>query len=138
MIEFPSEEWINEFCRRINQNEEYREKGSEWGVDFNGDFVFVIEPDDGLDEHEYFFIGFEGGECTGARKLDDPDEVEYGFKYIGEYSNWKKLVEGAVGPIDGLMTGKFGLEGDMSKVLEFNESAQIIIEEVEAIDVEYR
>lgn len=41
-IDFPSEEWIEEWHDRINDNEEYAEQGSDWGVGWNGDFVFEI------------------------------------------------------------------------------------------------
>lgn len=137
-VTFPSENWIEEFCKKTNENEHYRELADDWGVDFDGDFVFVVEPDDGLSEPHYFFVGLEGGRCTGAYAIDSPDDEPHGFTFRGPYSHWKDLVQAEVGAIDGIMTGKFGLDGEMSTVLEYNEAAQELVESVSEIDTEFR
>ena len=101
---FPSEKWIAEWRERLNDNEEYAEKGQGWGAEFNGDFVFHVRADDRLPDDHYFFIGLEDGTCTEARGVDDPDEVDAGFVYRGDYSDWVALNRGDIGPIDGMMS----------------------------------
>ena len=135
---FPSEEWIAEWRERLNDDEEYAEKGQGWGAEFNGDFVFHIRADDRLPDDHYFFIGLEDGTCTEARRIDDPDEVDAGFVYRGDYSDWVALNRGDVGPIDGMMSGVFDIEGDMQKVLRYSEAAVAMSETGRELDTDYQ
>jgi len=135
---FPSEEWIVEWRERLNDNDEYAEKGQGWGTEFNGDFVFHIRADDRLPEDHYFFIGLDDGTCTEAREIDDPDEVDAGFVYRGDYADWVALNQGDIGPIDGMMSGVFDIEGDMQKVLQYSEAAVVMSETGRELDTDYR
>jgi putative sterol carrier protein len=137
-IPFPSEEWIREWRRRLNDNDEYAETGQGWGVGFNGDFLFHVRADDRLPKDHYFFIGLEDGECTEARAVDDPGEVEAGFTYRGDFSDWVALNTGEIGPIDGMMSGVFDIEGDMQKVLQYSEAAVNMTETGREIDTDYQ
>jgi putative sterol carrier protein len=136
-IPFPSEEWIVEWREQLNDNDEYAEKGQGWGVGFNGDFVFHIRADDRLPEDRYFFIALDDGTCTEAREIDSPDEVDAGFVYRGDYADWVALNQGDIGPIDGMMSGVFDIEGDMQKVLQYSEAAVAMSETGQRIDTEY-
>lgn len=136
-IDFPSEDWIEEWRDRLNDDEDYAEQGADWGVGWNGDFVFTIEADDELDETHYYFVGLEGGECTDAYEIEGPDEVQAGFEMRGPYGNWKQLSRGEIGAIDGLMSGKFELNGDMQKVMQYSDAAVTMVESAASIDTEY-
>jgi putative sterol carrier protein len=122
-LDFPSEEWMKEYKERVDASESYAETGAGWGVDFNGDFLYVIEADDRLPETRYFFIGLEDGAATEAMEVDDPDEVDAGFVLRGAYSDWIDLNNGDIGAVDGMMSGVFELEGDMQKVMQYTEAA---------------
>ena len=137
-IPFPSEEWIAEWRERLNDDEEYAEKGQGWGAEFNGDFVFHVRADDRLPDDHYFFIGLKDGTCTEARGIDDPDEVDPGFVYRGDYSDWVALNQGDIGPIDGMMSGVFDIEGDMQKVLQYSEAAVVMSETGRELDTDYQ
>jgi putative sterol carrier protein len=39
---FPSREWLDEYQAALNNNETYQEASEDWGVDFEGDFIFEI------------------------------------------------------------------------------------------------
>jgi len=137
VIPYPSEEWIQEYQVRLNENEEYSEKGAGWGVGFNGDFIFHMQADDRLPEDRYFFVGLEDGEVYGCREVDSPDEVDAGFVLRGDYSDWVDLTEGDVGAIDGMMSGIFEIEGDMQKVLQYSEASVVVTEVSTSIDSEF-
>ena len=136
--EFPSDEWIQAWRERLNDNEEYAEKGQGWGVGFNGDFVFHVQADDRLPEDRYFYVGLKDGECTEAREIDDPDAVDAGFAYRGDYADWVALNDGDIGPIDGMMSGVFDIEGDMQKVLQYSEAAVTMTETGRGLDTDYQ
>ena len=67
---------IREYGELLDENEAYDEAGADWGVGFDGDFLFVVEPDDA-----------EDGDCTAAYEVSDPDDEEYGFVFRGPYTN---------------------------------------------------
>lgn len=137
-VEYPSEEWIQEYQTRLNENEEYRDASEGWGVGFNGDFIFHLQSDDSLPEDQYYFVGLENGEVYGCRRIDDPEDVEYGFVIRGEYEDWKKLNEGEIGAIDGMMSGVFEIEGDMQKVLQYSDASVVMTETSHEIETEYK
>jgi len=146
MVWFPSKEWLEEYCKMLNQSKEYKEAGKGWGVGWNGDFIFQIEniPVDKISVGDlpadlakqlkeyvingtsYSYIQLKDGECKGTRLLKDPKEVEVGFIMKGPYENWKKLTKGEIDPIRGLLTRKFKLEGSMAQVMRYTRAASIM------------
>lgn len=40
---FPSEEWLERYRENLNANERYAADSEGWGVDFDGDFLFVVQ-----------------------------------------------------------------------------------------------
>jgi putative sterol carrier protein len=160
-IYFPSQDWFAVYKRRINESEAYAEQGADWGVDFNGDFVFEMRgmPVDELDidampaalqdEMEtyvneedgtyvgYSFVGLEGGECTEAQLVESPDEVDAGFVLTADNETWKDLMRGDVGVVDGMMSGQFDIEGDMQKVMQYSQAAVTLTEIASNIDAEF-
>lgn len=40
---FPTEEWLKEYQRRLNDDEKFTRAAKGWGVDFNGDYIFEIQ-----------------------------------------------------------------------------------------------
>ena len=139
-VSFPSqgEQWISEYGDLLDESDTYTQHGSGWGVGFNGDFLFVVEPDGSYDgEPVYFFLGLEDGSCTDAFAVDDPDDVDCGFVFRGSYENWVKLFSGELGPVDGMMSGAFEIEGDMQKVLQYSQAAVTMTETGREIDTEF-
>lgn len=146
MVYFSTKEWMNEYGKLINESDEYAEAGEGWGVDYNGDFVFIVEdfPIDDIsiedlpeniqeqvdeyvsDNIVYFYLGLKDGECTGTEVLESPDGKEHGFELSGSYENWKKLVKGELDVVEGMMGGDFELEGDMSKQMKYTKAANIL------------
>ncbi len=155
---FPSDQWLDEYRERLNDDDEYSEYASGWGVDFNGDFVFVVEelPVDEIDidalpgdiqdlleeyvdseNRGYAFIGLTDGNCTDARLVKNPDDVTHGFRLIATYNQWKELINGKIKPTEGLMSGALELEGDMQKVMQYTQGAERLAEVASEIDTEY-
>jgi putative sterol carrier protein len=146
-VDFPSDEWIDEWKEQLNDNDSYAEQADDWGVGWNGDFIFTIEVDEeakdefpelvGDNDKVHYFIGLEGGECTEAYQVDDLDEVDYGFEIIGPYENWKALAQGEIGAIDSLMSGQFELNGDMQRVMQYSDGAVEMVETATDIETNF-
>ena len=157
MVFYPSKEWLEEYCRMLNQSKEYKEAGKGWGVGWNGDFIFQIEniPIDKisvenlpanlakeLKEHvingtSYSFIQLKDGECKGVRPLKDAKEVEAGFIMKGPYENWKRLTKGEIDATRALLTRQFKLEGNMAKVMQYTRAATTMTKISSSIKTEF-
>ena len=154
---FPSEAWFQKYGERINASDEYRESAADWGVGFNGDFLFVMtdvpvasvyddlpeelagEMDTYIEEGTgYGLLGLEAGECTCAELVtpDAPAVEEAGFVMTASYDVWSQVVNGDMGAVDGLMTGQFDLDGDMQKVMTYSEAATLLTDLSAEIDAE--
>jgi len=136
----PSEadQWITEYQNRLNESEEYTDAGAGWGVGFNGDFLFHIQPDSSYDgEPVYLVIGVKNGSCDNAYVTDDPDGEDWGFAFRGGAANWKRLINGGLDPVEGMMDGTFDLDGDMQKVMQYSQAAVVMTELASDIDTEF-
>lgn len=157
MVLFPTPAWMEEFAKMLNESKEMAEAGKGWGVDFNGNFLFVIQniPLEKIDEGKlpedlktlirdyvkegtaYAYAELKDGKCLATRVLKDLSEATVGFKLSGAYENWKATAKGEVDPVRAIMTGKFKFEGDMSKVLRYMKATQIMTKMVSDIKTEY-
>jgi len=123
LFKFPSPEWIKEFHKILNENKAYQEAAKNW----EGDFLFIITPDEGLDREYVYYMDLWHGKCREASLLKSRDEKKAAFVYEGPYSNWKKLLQGKIDPIKGLLTSKFRLKGDMAKVMRATKAAKELV-----------
>lgn len=157
MVLYPSKEWLEEYCKMLNQSKEYKEAGKGWGVGWNGDFIFQIEniPIDKISVEDlpadlakelkeyvingtsYSYVQLKDGECKGVGLLKDPKEVEVGFIQKGPYENWKKLTKGELDPTRALLARKFKLEGDMAKVMRYARAANLMTKISSSIKTEF-
>jgi putative sterol carrier protein len=139
-IKLPSEadEWIAAWAEKLTESEEYSDVGEGWGVGFDGSFLFHIRPDDTYDGDDlYLYVDLEDGVASDPRVLDDEGEVGWGFAYRGDYGAWKALIHREIGAIDGLMDGKFDLDGDMQKVLQYSNAAVVMTEKAAEVDTDF-
>lgn len=134
---YPSDEWCEAWKAAINDSEAVREAGKDWGVDFNGNFVFEITPGAGLDETTYVYLEAQGGKCTDARIIDDPSEVDAGFFCTGPYEDFKQVVKGEKDFIEGVVRGTFKLSGDMAKIMRHARYVRAVADSISTFEAEY-
>jgi len=131
MITFPSEEWIQKFKEELNKNKDYEEVAKDW----EGDFLFVITPDDGLDREFVFYVDLWHGKCRDAALLNEEKDAAFVFK--GPYSNWKQVIRKELDPIRGLIRGLFILDGDSKVIINEIKSAQELVNTASKISVDF-
>ena len=122
-IKIISDEWIKEVSRQLNESKDYERAAKDW----EGDFIFVIEPDEPGQNQTYFFLGLYHGKSPDAAILASEDERKADFKIRAPYGTWRKVIEGKLDPIQGLMTGKLKLEGNLMKIMRYPRAAKEII-----------
>jgi len=131
MVKFPSDEWIKKFKDELNKNEDYKEAAKDW----EGDFLFVISPDEELKKEVIFYVDLWHGECRNAFMVNDEQKAAFIFK--GPYSNWKKVINKELDPLRGLIRGMFTIEGDSKLILDQVKAAQELVNTASKIPVDF-
>lgn len=120
---FPSNEWIRALSDQLNETESYQRSAKDW----EGDFVFVIEPDDTYPGTDYLLLELYHGKSPGAELLDPENLPDTEYTINAPYTTWRKVIDGKLDPIQGMMTGQLKLQGDLMKVMRYPKAAQEIV-----------
>jgi putative sterol carrier protein len=123
-LKFPSDEWIKELSTRLNASESYERSARDW----EGDFIFVVEPDEAYRDTAYLFLGLLHGKSPDAAVLASQDERESEFVIHAPFSTWRRVIEGKLDPIQGMMTRQLKLQGNMMKVMRYPKAAKEIVD----------
>jgi len=124
LVKFLTGEWATAYCKALNSSAAYKTAGKGW----KGDFIFIAEREDGTVTR--LWIDLFDGNCRGTAELKKDDKKDAAFVMSGPYANWKLVAQKKLDPIQGLMTGKFKLKGDMAMVMRYTKAA---VEMVNAI-----
>jgi putative sterol carrier protein len=127
MIHFPSDEWIKVFKEELNKSKAYEDAAKDW----EGDFLFIVTPDEGLKEETVFYINLWHGKCREAYLVRGEKTAQFIFK--GSYSNWKKVIKKELDPLRGLIRGMFTVEGDSRVILDQAKAAQELVNTAQKI-----
>jgi len=111
---FPSEEWLEALVEGLNNNQEYKDAAKNW----EGDFYFIIEPEEGLKERVVAYMDLWHGECRSACIVTDENEKTPEFRIRAPLSKWRKVLENKLNPIQGMMTGQLKVSGNMMKIVK--------------------
>jgi putative sterol carrier protein len=122
-IRFPSDEWIKALSSKLNESDSYAKSAKDW----EGDFVFVIEPDDVFKDTGYLFLGLYHGKSPDAGMISSQEEREAEFVLSAPFTNWRKVIEGSLDPIQGMMTKKLKVKGNMMKIMRYPKAAKEIV-----------
>ncbi len=134
---YPSNEWCQAWKNAIDSSDAAKDAGKEWGIDFNGNWIFEITPGGGLDDTTYIFLEAKAGECTDLRLIDNPSEVEVGFTCTGSYEDYKAAVKGEKDFIQGVVRGTFKLKGNMMTIMKYGGFIRAIVNSLHSIDSEF-
>jgi putative sterol carrier protein len=121
---FPSDEWIKALSDQLNTSESYEKSAKDW----EGDFVFVVEPDDAYDGTAFLFLGLFHGKSPDAAMLASEDERQTEFVIHAPFGTWRQVIEGKLDPIQAMMTRKLKLDGNMMKIMRYPKAAKEIVD----------
>lgn len=119
---FPSDEWIKKLRELLNSSESYSRSAKDW----EGDFIFVVEPDEAYKETSHLLLKLYHGSSAGAEMLEG-ELPETEFTINAPYSTWRKVIDGKLDPIQGMMTGQLKLRGNLMKIIRYPKAAQEIV-----------
>ena len=111
---FPSEEWLKGLEIKINTDEKYADIAKNW----EGDLIFVIEPEGNLKEQLTFYLDLWHGSC---RKVDYNPSVESytkaTFTLSARYNNITAILAGKLNAMTAMMTSKLKVKGNMGYMM---------------------
>jgi putative sterol carrier protein len=122
---FGSSEWVEAVKVAINTSTSYREAARQW----EGDFWFVVEPEDAAPDAARQFIYFDlwHGECREAFVTTDESRKTPEFRIWATPPKWRKVLTREVDPIKALMTNTLKLKGPLAKVMRNVKAAQELV-----------
>jgi putative sterol carrier protein len=120
---FPSQEWINEVRDLLNASDSYQRSAKDW----EGDFIFVVEPDEAYSETAYLHLQLYHGKSPGAAVVEEGNLPETEYTLSAPFSTWRKVIDGKLDPIQGMMTGQLKLKGNLMKIMRYPKAAQEIV-----------
>jgi putative sterol carrier protein len=137
MALYPSQEWCEAWKEALNNDPAVAETGKNWGVDFNGHWLFQVEPGGGLDKTTYIYLETAAGKCSEAKVIEDPATKNPGFFVVGSYADFKPVVKGERDFIEGVVKGVFKLKGDMTKIMRNAKFIRAVANSISSFDNEY-
>jgi len=132
-LTFGSNEWLQALHAELNASDAYAQAAKNW----EGDFYFVVEPDETLAQPIYLYMDLWHGKSRAAQVIADPSSKKPAFVMSGKYAKWKQVVTAQLDPIQALMTGQFKLKGNLVKVMKNVQAAQEIIKACTRLDTAF-
>jgi len=120
---FPSDDWIKKLQEMLNSSESYQRSAKDW----EGDFMFTVEPDEAYDQTTYLHLELYHGKSPGAALVEENQLPETEFSLNAPFSTWRRVIEGKLDPIQGMMTRQLKLKGDLMKIMRYPKAAQEIV-----------
>lgn len=139
MHEFPSESWTAAFADAVNNNEVYRTHGKPWT--FGGvAMVISADPAVGIEDDTGMFLDVHEGECRSATLKTGMDSfADAPFVIVATYERWKKVINGDIDPIKGMMEGKLKMtKGHLPTMLRFVQSSRALVTSATSVPTKFR
>jgi putative sterol carrier protein len=133
LAKFPSEEWGALLVEALNSSKNFEEAAKDW----EGDFLFTVEPENTASESSALYVDLWHGKCRGVEFLKSNVGKNAAFTISGTYENWKGLLKKEIDPVQGFMTGKIKLKGDVGKLMQNIRFAEELIETTSKVPTEF-
>lgn len=121
-IPFPSDDWIKALMAELNNSAEYQDAAKTW----EGDFAFIVTGD-GLPQPAQLYMDLWHGACRAAYEVREPLAQPPEFVIEAGLPTWRKVVEGKLDPIQGIVTRQLKLTGPMVKVMRAPRAAMALV-----------
>ena len=110
---FPSLEWLHDLQEKLNSDEKYAEVAKKW----EGDMACVLEADDRLAEKKILYLDLWHGKCREVAELGDIAEKNPAFVLTASYTNFLRVLQGDLDPMQAMLTRKLGVKGNMAVMM---------------------
>mgnify|MGYP002713144997 FL=1 len=110
---FPSLEWLQALEEKLNNDEKYAQVAKKW----EGDMACVLEADGRLSEKKILYLDLWHGKCREVAELSDIAEKDPAFVLTASYTNFLRVLQGDLDPMQAMLTRKLGVKGNMAVMM---------------------
>ncbi|MEM2943887.1 MAG: SCP2 sterol-binding domain-containing protein [Methanomassiliicoccales archaeon] len=118
-LRFPSVEWFNRYAEEINKNKEYEASATRW----EGDFLYVILPDEEFDREEVYYLDLYHGKCRACYRVENREVMKTQYMMLAKYGVWMKIGSGELDPVKAILTGKLKVKGNLAQIMRYKTAA---------------
>ena len=112
--QFPSSEWLHGLEQKLNSDEKYAQVAKKW----EGDLIFLIEPEGNLNERLTFYLDLWHGTCRSVDYNPDPEKYPKPvFTLRATYNNITAILTGKLDPMTAMMTNKLKVQGSLGYMM---------------------
>ncbi len=124
---FPSAEWTAQFRAEIGKSDAYANAAKNW----EGDIYLAVE------EGGAIYLDLWHGACREALYTTDLSVKQPEFKITASMDKWRKVLDGKLDPVQGLMTRQIKLDGNLVKIMKNVKAAQELVRCATHVDTEF-
>lgn len=132
-IPFPTDEWIKAAMIEVNNSDKYKDAAKNW----EGDIIFSVMAVPDKVKGVSLYMDLWHGECRDAYEISDPSDQSSEFVITAPLPVWRKVIEGKVDPIRGLVSRQLKMKGNMMKVLKAPKAAVELVNACQNVDTEW-
>jgi len=110
---FPSLEWLQGLQEKLNNDEKYAQVAKNW----EGDMLCVLDADERLPEQALLYIDLWHGKCRDVAVWDEVDGKDPAFILTASYTNFLRVLQGDLDPMQAMLTRKLGVKGNMAVMM---------------------
>ncbi len=132
-VKFPTSAWVRALGEALNASESYAKAARNW----EGDFYFVVEAGGPIEADVHLYMDLWHGQCREAGGTAEVGPKNPVFVMRAPYATWKKVIQGELDPLKGLVARKLKLSGDMTKIMRAPQAAKELVDCCARIDTEF-
>jgi putative sterol carrier protein len=111
---FPSSEWLQGLSEKLNSDEKYAKVARNW----EGDLLFLIDPEGSLTKQLTFYLDLWHGTCKKVEFNPAPGTYsEAVFELRASYSNITAILTGKLDPMTAMLTNKLKIKGNLGYMM---------------------
>lgn len=132
-LKFPSDEWVKEAMTKVNDSPEYAKAAANW----EGDIAFIVTAIPGDSKEVVLYMDLWHGVCRDAFEVGDPANHQSEFTITAPLPVWRKVLEGKLDPIRGLVSRQLKLQGNMMKIMKAPKAAVELVNSCQKVETEW-
>jgi len=111
---FPSAEWLEALCSKLNSDDHYGEIARHW----EGDLIFDIEPEGHLQEPIRMYLDLWHGKCRRVQYLAAAAHAEETrFVLRSPYNHFAAILLGKLDPMTAMLTSRLKVTGSLGYMM---------------------
>lgn len=130
-IPFATEAWLQELHQKLNASSAYASAAKKW----EGDLCFIVSAGAGIEQDTYLYMDLWHGQSRGVQVTTTPINSE--FTITAPLATWKRVIQGKLDPIRGLMGRQLKLKGPMAKIMKAPKAAIELVNCAKSIDTQW-